>query len=430
MNAQAALFFAINAVALLAVPRRWAPLPLMIGACYMTFGQQVLIGPFHFTVIRMLLFVGILRAVMRGERVAGGMLGLDWIIVFWSAWALFTSLFTETLVAQLGLVYNVAGIYFLIRIFTQSSDDAVLLTRIVAVILIPVALEMILEQLTGQNMFSVFGGVPQSVVVRGERLRAQGPFGHAILAGTVGAACLPLMAGLWLRHRRDALIGSAGCLVMIVTCASSGPLASVLAGVLALILWRWRRFTKQMRIGAVVAYVLLDLVMKAPAYYLIGRIDLTGSSTGWHRAELIHQAILHFREWWFAGTTYTRHWMPYGVTWSPDHCDITNEYIGYGVNGGLPLMLLFIAALAMGFRYIGLCTAAYEADPARAKFAWTVGSALFAQGASCLSVFYFDQSFIFLYLNLALAGSLYGAMRVPVETTSSVVATGSFASST
>ena len=54
MNALATLFLLVNAVALLALPRRWAPVPLLVGACYMTLGQGIDIGPFRFTVIRLL----------------------------------------------------------------------------------------------------------------------------------------------------------------------------------------------------------------------------------------------------------------------------------------------------------------------------------------------------------------------------------------
>jgi hypothetical protein len=160
------------------------------------------------------------------------------------------------------------------------------------------------------------------------------------------------------------------------------------------------------------------MVMKAPAYYLISRIDLTGGSSGYHRAALIEAAIGHFKEWWFAGTNYTRNWMPYGVSWSPNHCDITNQYIYYGIIGGISLMLLFIAALWIAFGYIGkyLRLHAGDGDANRCKFAWALGSALFAQAASCISVYYFDQSFIFLFMNLALIGSLHSSASTPIAT--------------
>ena len=411
MTGLAILFLLVNAVALLALPRRWAPLPLLAGACYMTMGQGVVIGPFHFTLIRLLLLVGILRVLVRRERLLGGLNGLDWMMLAWAAWALFSSAFVQSFVGQLGTVYNTLGIYFLIRAFCQNMDDIVHLLKITALVLAPVALEMINEQLTGHNLFAVFGAVPDSVVVRAERFRAEGPFLHAILAGTVGAACLPFMIGIWHTHPRYAKIGLAACLVIVLTSAASGPLVSVIAGIFALMLWRWRRWTRQMRIAAVVGYFFLNLVMKAPAYYLIARIDLPGgSSGGYHRAAIIEAAISHFREWWFAGTNYTRHWMPYGVSWSPDHCDITSQYIYYGVIGGFLLMSLFIAAMWMAFCYVGRYLRMHADDDIdKCKFAWALGAALFAQAVSCLSVYYFDQSFIFLFLNLALIGSLYSS---------------------
>ncbi len=398
----------VNTAGLLILPARWAPLPLLVGACYMTLAQQIQVGPLHFPVIRLLLLAGFFRVIVRRERLLTGLNGLDWVMLGWATWAIITSAFVQSLVGQLGMVYNTLGIYFLIRVLCHSLEDVVHLAKIMAFVLMPVALEMVNEHLTKHNLFAVLGDVPDSVVVRDGKLRAQGPFSHAILAGTVGAACVPFMIGIWRRHPWPAKIGLTACVAMAVACNSSGPLMSVIFSVFALVLWRWRHLTRQLRIAAVIGYILLDLVMKAPAYFLIARIDLTGSSTGWHRAELIRQAIAHLREWWFVGTTYTRHWMDYGVSWSEDHCDITNQYVGYGVYGGLPLMGLFIAALWMAFVYVGRVLRIQTNDNTEeATFVWAIGSALFAQAASCVSVFYFDQSFVFLFLNLAVIGSVF-----------------------
>jgi hypothetical protein len=163
-----------------------------------------------------------------------------------------------------------------------------------------------------------------------------------------------------------------------------------------------------MRIAAIIIYILLEIFMKPPAYYLLARIDLTGSSTGWHRAELIHTAIKHLDEWYLSGTDYTRHWMPTGVSWNENHTDITNHYLSYAVLGGLPLMGLFIMALWFGFRYVGKAlTQSPQADSAQNFRIWCIGAALFTHAATCISVSYFDQSFVFLYMNLAISGSLY-----------------------
>lgn len=416
MTLPALLFAFASAFALLALPRRWAPVPLLAGACYMTLGQRVDLGPFSFTVLRILIFAGVIRVMVRRERPVGGFTDMEWLLVAWAAWALCASAFHEepqaTLINRMGMVYNVLGVFFLIRCLCQSVEDVVGIVRWTAIILLPVALEMLFEQATHQNLFAVFGGVEETPAIRNGRLRSQGPFAHAILAGTVGAVCAPLMIGIWRKHPLAAKTGLAACLVMVVTSASSGPLASLIVSAFALVLWRWRHLTRQMRIAAVVGYILLDLVMKAPAYYLIARVDLVDGSTGWHRAALIEASIEHLGEWWFAGTDYTLDWIPTGVPWSEDHTDITNYYLGLGVKGGLPLMLLFILILWMGFRNVGHTLRRQVDSPVEGQFfVWSLGASLMAHAATATSVAYFDQSVVFIYLTLALTTSLATVSR-------------------
>lgn len=419
MNGPGIIFLLLNALVLLVLPRRWAPLPLLIGACYMTLDQGIEIGPFRFTIIRVLALAGFIRVLLRQERPAGGLLRLDGVLLVWAGWALVSGLFHKevqaALIFRLGLVYNVLGIYFLIRCFCQTRADVVHLLQLIAILLMPVALEMVGELLTGHNLFGVLGGGAEGVIVRGDRPRARGPFAHPILAGTVGAICLPLMVGLWRQHSRIAGFGGLACLLMVGASNSSGPLMAVLTSGVALVFWRWRHLTRQLRIAAVAGYLLLALVMKAPVYYLIARINLTGSSTGWHRARLIESSLQHLREWWWAGTDYTRHWMPTGVSWSPDHADITNYYIKMGVLGGLPLMLLLIAALIVGFGYAGRVWRELElrgADGEDPFLIWSVGCALFSFAVSAISISYFDQSYLFVYLVLAILATLQASTQL------------------
>jgi len=417
MNGLAIIFLLVNAGALLSLPRRWALLPLLMGACYMTSAQSLDVGPFHFTVLRLLLLLGVIRVVVRHERAAGGLNGLDRLLLVWGAWQVCSSAFHqpfgEALVFRLGVAYNVLGIYFLVRVFCHSAEDMIQVIKLTAILLVPVALEMVAEKFSGRNLFAIFGGVPEEVEMRDGKLRAQGPFGHAILAGTVGATCVPLMIGIWRQHKGPALVGVMACLAMVVASKSSGPLMSLAFGVFALTLWQWRHLTREMRVGAVIGYVLLDIIMKDPAYFVLARIDLTGSSTGWHRAQLMRSAFEHLSEWWFAGTDYTVHWMDQALPGTPNHCDITNHYLAYGVQGGLPLMILFIGALWVGFHYVGEVLRLRARAPwAERFFVWSLGAALLSHAATCISVSYFEQSVMFLYLNLALIGSLHATAPV------------------
>ena len=411
MNPIAVIFLIVNAGLLLLLPRRWAPLPLLMGTCYMTMAQGIQVGPFHFPLLRILVVAGFLRVIARRERVAGGMNNLDWLIIAFAAWALISSIFHKdisgALIFRLGLAFNVCGIYFLVRVFCQSIDDVVHLCRIVAVVLVPVALEMVYEVVTVQNLFSTLGGVGAAPAIRMGSVRANGPFSHAILAGSVGAVCMPLMIILWQKHKKTAMVGLIACLTMVFTCASSGPILTVLAAILALAMWPLRERMRIVRWLAVLGYIALDIVMKAPAYYLIARIDVAGGSAGYHRAAIIESAIKYIGEWWLGGTDYTRHWMPYGVSWSENHADITNHYIQMGVIGGLPLTMLLIAIFYKGFSFIGQkLSKSVDLSKEPPFFLWALGATLFAHAATCISVSYFDQSFLFLYLTFAAIGSV------------------------
>ena len=378
----------------------------------MTLGQGFDLGPFSFTIIRILLAAGIVRVIVRGERIAGDLNRIDWLMFAFGVWALISSAFhkdpSAALIFRLGFVYNTCGVYFLLRIFCQSIDDVIGLYRMIAILLIPVAAEMLFEKVAAHNLFSVLGGVAESPAIREGRIRAQGPFAHSILAGTVGAVCLPFMIGLWKQNRRTAGAGIVACITIVFASASSGPIMSAMAAIGALFMWYYRHNMRLIKWFAVLGYIALDIVMKAPAYYLMARIDLAGGSAGWHRAYLIEMAFKHLNEWWLAGTDYTLHWMPTGVSWSPDHTDITNYYIKMGVIGGLPLMILLIIIFIRGFSYVGQTLKAADALPLESRFIlWALGSALFAHAVTCIAVSYFDQTFIFLYITLAAIGSVW-----------------------
>jgi hypothetical protein len=361
-----------------------------------------------------MVLAGFFRVILRGERLNRRLNGLDRLILVWAGWLLTSSLFHKdvsgALAYRLGLVYDVCGIYFLVCVFCKSIEDLVHLYKMTAIILVPVALAMLYEKITAYNLFSMVGGVDEMSYIRAGKVRAGGPFGHAILAGTVGAVCLPTVVSLMKLNRKVALTGTAACLAMIYASTSSGPILSTLAGVFALLMWRFREKTSSFFWLMVLAYIALDIVMLDPAYYIMARIDLAGGSTGWYRARLIESSIEHLSEWWLVGTDYTRHWMSTGLDAFPDQSDITNHYIKFGVLGGLPLMLIFIAQIVKGFLYVGK-TVRYCFDSSLQIdylfVVWSFGATLFAHAVTCISISYFDQSGIFLYVTLAGISSIY-----------------------
>jgi hypothetical protein len=417
------LGFAVTVVCaywLLTLPRAWAPLPLLIAASYMTQGQVLEVGALHFSVIRILAVVGLIRLKVKGERLAGGWQTLDLLMVSWGVWLVCSGFFHEdtsgTLIYRAGNSFDDVGIYLLFRVFIRNLDEFLGLCKALILLLAPVSIAMLWEKLQDYNCFSVLG-VPLELDVRHGKTRAHGPFGHAIFSGTVGAVCLPLAGLFWRRERGLALVGVGATVAMVYASASSGPIMTMLTILFGLALWQVRDRMRAVRWGAVGLVLALSLVMNAPVYYLPSRIDFTGSSTGWHRAFLIESSINHLNEWWFAGTDYTRHWMPTGVQWNAKHTDITNHYLHMGVMGGLPLMLLFMGVVTAGFAAVGKAMRQQRDAPLERQFViWTLGVILFGHATTFFSISYWDQTVVYFYFVLAAIGSLQVEEPVTIET--------------
>lgn len=414
MNLLALVFFIVTAVLLWVVPRKYAPAPLLVGCCYMTIRQGVDVGEISLPIFRMLMAVGLLRAIMRGEWIAGSFNKIDKLMICLAGWLVFGSFFHSGRdgsgpIFILGLLFNLMLTYFLIRVWIQDLEGMENLAKIIAIMLIPLALAMAFEQMTSRNLFSAFGGLPEDVLVREGRVRAQGPFRHPILAGTVGAVSVPLMAGILKRYRCIASLGIVSGVVIVVASASSGPIMSLLTGACALGMWKLRHFTRLIIMIAAGVYCVLIIVMNRPPYYLISKIDILGGSTGWHRAFLIEQTFKYLPEWWLFGTDHTRHWMPnQGIGASENHTDITNYYIAFGVMGGLLAMILVIWILISAFRAVGLSRTSLDyKNRDQAFMIWAFGAGLLSHAVTGISVSYFDQSMIFFWLNVAAISSVY-----------------------
>jgi hypothetical protein len=394
------------AVLLLILPRHLAGLPLVLAASGIAGVPLVEVGPASFTVLRILVAVGVVRLLIRSESISHGLADVDRYLVLWAVWLLGTSVFhvSGTFVFRAGLVWDQLGAYFLLRAFLRERDDVVRVVKALCLGLVPVALLMMVEQATGQNAFSVFGGTGE-VAIRDGVVRARGPFAHPILAGTVGATCLPMALSLWRQRRTHAILGIAATTAMILASRSSGPVLMAAFAVGGIVLWRVRQHLATIRWLVLAAVVALHLVMKAPVYFLIARIDVIGGSQGWHRAQLIHESLRHLDEWWLVGTDYTRHWMPTGIYANEVHTDITNHFIYQGVHGGLLLVALFVAVLVAAFRAVGRFLALPVEIPVQQRhLAWVLGATLAAHVMNFTAITLFDQSIVFFYLVLAAIG--------------------------
>lgn len=394
----------ILGIALIMLPRRYAILPMFILACFIPSRQRLVIMTLDFDLLRIMVLFGVARLLLRREYIGFSWKSIDTVLALYVVSAmLIRTLQQGTLsafVSRLGFGFDAFGMYFLFRCLIRDWEDVDTVVFGVLLISIPVALAFLLENRTGRNAFSIFGGVPEITVVRFGRLRCQGAFSHPILAGCFWASLMPLFAARWWKSANDrfwAIMGLVTSSVIVACCVSSTPVMGVLAVLIGGLFFFLRRYMRVVRWGILLTLIGLHIVMQAPVWHLISRVSAIGGSTGWHRYNLINQTINHFSEWWLLGVQGTISW---GIV------DTTNHYILEGLRGGFLTLVLFVAVISLCFKGTGVLWRRWSHDRYRLALSWALGVSLFAHCMQFLGVSYFGQINMVWFLLLAMIGSL------------------------
>lgn len=383
-------------VLILLLPRRYAIVPVFILTFLVPLGQSVVLGGAHFYVARIIILAGLLRLIAAASSasgtgfLAGGFNSIDsaflWCTIFQVVSVLLLFHDTPSLINQFGVLLDSLGTYFLLRYLIRDEPDIYRALKCLALISLVLAACMVVEQVKRIDLFYFIGGGTLTPDDRDGKIRSQAVFLHTLLAGAFGSTFLPLAILVW-KSAKAKLIGAIGIIgasVMTMTSNSSTPLLSYAAGVLAICLWPIRGSMRAIRWGIVLALVALALVMKAPVWFVIAHIDLTGGSSGYHRALLIDQFIRHFSDWWLIGVKGTG-------TWGWDMWDAQNQFVNVGETGGLAAFILFITMIARCFSRIGTVRRAVAGNRKMEWCTWFLGAALFSHVVGFFGVNYFDQ---------------------------------------
>ncbi len=399
------------------LPRWWAFLPLLLAACHTPYDSR-LVG---LSVARIVILAGLVRAASSGSLQLNFRDPFDRWMTFLVGVALLSSVGHATVLSEpfgfrCGLVLNIWGSYLYARAYLTTGAVMEQLGIGLVIVLVPFALMMVIEKLTGNCPYTLIGAQNAYSLVRDGKIRAQGVFGTPILAGTAGACAIPLLISMWRIRRKLAILGLASCLIITYCSASSGPIGTILLGVGAFLLWPCRTSMRQIRIAAILILVLLQLIKERPIWYLMALMDFVGGSTGWHRAYLMDMGFKHLSEWWLWGTDYTAHWMPYSLpTTVPGirQSDMTNYYLHLGVIGGIPLMFCLLAVQWNSFKHLGRRMLEMRTLGDDREFSlWCVGVAFFAHSVTFLSISYFDQMYVFFWM---VVGGLPALLAAPQD---------------
>lgn len=379
-------------VLILRLPRKLVIVPLLLDIFLTPKGQQLVVAGVHLNVYRIILLAALARWIMlrRTDPLPRRLNSIDRAVAWCAIWLCIGYTVhqgdAQALVKAVGDLLDTLAGYFVLRFLIRDREDMRRAIRVFALIAVILGAEMLNEQRTGENFFGHLGGTIYNPEVRNGKIRSHGSFRHAIPAGAYGATLIPLLLWLWSdrKSRKIVVLGVAGATAMAVTCHSSTNLGCYAAGLFALCLWPLRRQTRMMRYGIALSLVFLHLTMKGPVWSILEHVDLTGSSESFHRYELVDTLIKHFGQWWLAGTNQNG-------SWGWEMADTSNEYVAYGVAGGLIPLCLFIVMISRSFSGLGSTRRIVDGDRTEEWIRWCLGAALFAYVMDFFGIDMFDQ---------------------------------------
>jgi hypothetical protein len=422
LNPLMALVMGVALILIVCLPRKYAIAPMILGIFTVPINQVLVIGGVHFTIMRILILAGLTRWG-RSRRIqptgvfAGGFNSIDRVFALFALLYLITSsldwMEVSAVIKGLGTFLDGLGGYFVLRLLIRDKEDIHRAIKVFAIVAFVMGICMLNEQITHHNIFGLLGG---RVAERDGKFRSQGAFEVFLTAGAFGATLLPLLVWLWsdTKSRVIAYLGIAGATAMTLTSNSSTPDLAYVGGIMALCFWPFRRRLRIFRWGLVLSLIGLQLVMKAPVWALIARIDLTGSSSGTHRYMLVDNFMRHFGDWWIMG------FKDYN-TWGWDMWDLSNQFIAYGLGGGLITLALFITLLSRSFGGLGRARKRVAHNRSEEWFFWCLGAGLFAHVVAFFGMSYFDQmQFAFYALLAIISVAVSRVTRQPVQKTASV----------
>ena len=412
----------IAIVLMLTLERKKAMVPFLVAGLMIPWGQVLVIGGMHFTMMRILILAGLARGVWSKAKSSEGWFGtgfngIDQAMVLWLTFSYVIVTLqwmnSEMVIASLGNLVDALGGYLVVRFFISDGETIRTAIKTLAMICVVHGVFMIGEQITGVNVFSLVGGLSMTdSIIRNGHLRSSGvmgPLGEGVFAGVL----VPIF--LWLRtekkSRMAAIAGLAGATAMLVTTHASTPWLALGGGLIGLSLWPLRKEMRVIRWGFVLTLVALHLYMKSPVWHLISDVNLTGDSSSWHRYTLINQTIIHFSDWWLLG-------FKNYAGWDWDMWDTSDLFVATALTGGLISLAFLILVFKRSFGAIGTTRRHVEGDPKQEWFLWCLGSALFSVVVSSIGIAFIYQSQIELYVIPAcIAVATREAMRVPAIAT-------------
>ena len=185
-------------VVLFLLPRPYFIVPFIVCACFIPADQRLIVMDLDFTPLRILVVVGVLRLLLKGETIPLRWNVLDKLIFAWAVLGACVFIIqwmdAKMLVFKCGILFDVIGMYWLFRQSLECWDDVALVFKVLAICCILLAPFVAFEKTTGKNLFDVFGKAETQM--RENEYRCQATFSHSIILGSFFATLVPCFIAL------------------------------------------------------------------------------------------------------------------------------------------------------------------------------------------------------------------------------------------
>ena len=383
--------------------------PLIIAMCYLPADISIKFGTIDLQAIRILALVGFLRIYVLEEPERIHFNTIDKLFFAYNLLgAVIYILASESqfgaFVYKCGTIIDSIFLYIVLRQIVRTKEEINLILKTFSICIIALLPFAIIEFYTANNLFSILGR--SAISIRDGEIRTACTFSHAILFGSFAAALVPIFwADFKSQKSYVKLFAILCCFFFIYSCSSSGPLVAVAASLFFILFFNFKQYSARLYWFVLATATFIHLARETPIWhFLYVRISIKGSSTGYHRYLLMEAAVKEFWNWWLFGYGDVGpqwHVIYWPWTWA-SFTDMTNHYLLVGVRGGFFTMLLFIILCYKSVKVLGLYSIAQKNVKDQWLW-WGFTVMMLTHCISFLSVAYFGQITMLLYLTIAIA---------------------------
>ncbi len=391
--------------------------PLIVAMCFLPADISIQIATLDFQAVRIVALVALLKMFLSNEHGRIQTNAIDrlfflYIIVGYVVYVIASHDLIGAFINRSGRFVDSVILYIVIRNAIYSKDSLRLIIRtfsICIIVLLPFAL---FEFYSSQNLFAILGR--SLISIRNGEVRTATTFSHSILFGSFAAALVPIFWAEYKYKKSKTILFSVFCCVFFVyASSSSGPIVALAGVIFFLIFFRWKRYGSAFAKLVLVIAIVIHLIREQPLWHLLYvRLSIKGSSAGWHRFQLMEAAVKEFWNWCWIGygdlgpQWHTKYWSYINIHFT----DVTNHYLLVAVQGGFLTMFLFILLCYKVIKILGVSSICAESIEDQWLW-WGFTVMMVTHCITFLSVAYFGQITMLLYLTVAVAAFAYDELN-------------------